>query len=59
MRILLEEIEEILIQSDVGVATTTKIVDRMRKEARRQGAMDGRQPTGALQAIHRRDPDRQ
>ncbi len=36
---LLEEIEEILIQSDVGVATTTKIVDRMRKEAKKQGAL--------------------
>ena len=31
---LLEEIEDILIQSDVGVATTRRIVDRMRAEAR-------------------------
>jgi fused signal recognition particle receptor len=31
---LLEEIEDILIQSDVGVAATRKIVDRMRTEAR-------------------------
>jgi len=36
---LLEEIEEILIQSDVGVQTTTRIVDQMRKAARRQGAL--------------------
>ena len=35
---LLEEIEMILIQSDVGVATTRKIVDRMRVEARQQDA---------------------
>jgi len=37
---LLEEIEEILVSSDVGVDTTMKIVDRMRKEARRQGTLD-------------------
>ncbi|MCL5269268.1 MAG: signal recognition particle receptor subunit alpha, partial [bacterium] len=32
---LLDAIEEILIQSDVGVQTTTKIVERMRKEGRK------------------------
>jgi fused signal recognition particle receptor len=37
---LLEEIETILIQADVGIETTTKIVERMRKdrEARKAGA---------------------
>jgi fused signal recognition particle receptor len=38
---LLEEIEEILIQSDVGVTTTMKIVERMRKEGRKQEALGG------------------
>jgi len=37
---LLEEIETILIQADVGIETTTKIVERMRKdrEARKAGS---------------------
>ena len=34
---LLEEIEEILIQADVGVETTLKIVDRMREAIRERG----------------------
>src|SRR5262249_39963103 len=38
---LLDEIEMILIQSDVGVATTQKIIERMRKEGRKQGAVEG------------------
>jgi len=33
----LEEIEAALIQGDVSMETTTKIVDRMRREARRRG----------------------
>jgi fused signal recognition particle receptor len=37
---LLEEVEDILIQSDVGVPTTRKIVDRMRREARGSGDAD-------------------
>ena len=37
---LLEEIEMILIQSDVGVETTTKIVDQMRKKSAARGAQD-------------------
>jgi fused signal recognition particle receptor len=39
---LLEEIETILIQADVGIETTTKIVERMRKdrEARKAGSPD-------------------
>ena len=36
---LLEEIEMILIQSDVGVTTTQKIVEKMRVEGRKQGAL--------------------
>ena len=39
----LEQIEDILIQCDVGVPTTTKIVDRMRKQARRQGLLEARE----------------
>lgn len=39
---VLEEIEEILIQSDVGVETTVKIVDRIRDEQSRRGeSLDG------------------
>jgi fused signal recognition particle receptor len=34
---LLEDIEEILIQADVGVETTMKIVDRLRENARERG----------------------
>jgi len=34
---LLEEIEEILIQADLGVETTMKIVDDIRKESRARG----------------------
>jgi fused signal recognition particle receptor len=37
---LLEEIEDILIQCDVGVETTLKIVTRMRKEGGKQGVQD-------------------
>lgn len=36
---LLEEIEAIMIQSDVGVPTTLKIVERIRAEGRKQGAL--------------------
>lgn len=38
---LLEEIEDILIQSDVGVQTTMKIVETLRKEAREQPDLEG------------------
>jgi fused signal recognition particle receptor len=38
---LLEQIEDILIQSDVGVATAGRIVERMRKEARGAADADG------------------
>ena len=37
---LLGEIEEILIQADVGVDTTMKIIDRIRKESRARGIED-------------------
>ena len=37
---LLEEIEEILIQSDVGVQTTMKIVERLHREAGRRGELE-------------------
>ncbi|HRU54767.1 MAG TPA: signal recognition particle receptor subunit alpha, partial [Candidatus Sumerlaeia bacterium] len=37
---LLDEIEEILIQADVGVDTTMKIIDRIRKESRARGIED-------------------
>jgi fused signal recognition particle receptor len=47
---LLEEIEMILIQSDVGVATTTKIVDRLRKEARREGKIEADALLGLFKA---------
>lgn len=37
---LLEKIEEILLQGDVGVRSTTKIVDRLRTEGRRRETYD-------------------
>lgn len=36
---LLEEIESIMIQSDIGVPTTLKIVDRIRTEGRKKGTL--------------------
>ncbi|MBN1868499.1 signal recognition particle-docking protein FtsY [Candidatus Sumerlaeota bacterium] len=37
---LLEEIESILVQADVGIETTTKIIDRMRQDAEARRADD-------------------
>ncbi len=37
----LEELETVLIASDIGVGTTTEIVDALRERARRQGIRDG------------------
>ena len=42
---LLEQIEEILLQSDVGVETTGKIIDRMREEG---GKVEGEQAVMGL-----------
>ncbi|MFC2040268.1 signal recognition particle-docking protein FtsY [Chloroflexota bacterium] len=36
-----EELEEILIGADVGVATTTRILDRVKEESARNSAADG------------------
>jgi len=44
---LLREIEEILIQADVGVETTLKIVERIRNETRARG-IEGPEPMIAL-----------
>src|ERR1700748_3710710 len=37
----LEELEAVLIASDLGVATTTQIVNALRDRARREGIRDG------------------
>ncbi len=37
----LEELETVLITSDLGMATTTEILDNLRDHARRQGIRDG------------------
>jgi fused signal recognition particle receptor len=37
----IEELETVLIASDIGVATTTEIVDALRERAKRQGIRDG------------------
>ncbi len=38
---LLEEIEEIMITSDMGVVTTEKILDNLRRRAKKEGKSDG------------------
>ena len=48
---LLEEIEEILIQADVGVDTTMKIVDRLREEVRSRGITEAEDLTPVFKEI--------
>lgn len=48
---LLEEIEEILIQADLGVETTLKIVDRIRDDCRTKGIQDPEQVIDVLKQI--------
>jgi len=48
---LLEDIEEILIQSDVGVETTMKIVDRIREESRNRGLVKAEEVTPLFKEI--------
>ncbi len=47
---LLEQVEDILLQSDVGVATAQKIVNRMREQARREKVNE---PEGVLALFKR------
>ena len=44
---LLEEVEEILIQGDVGVETTLYLIDRVRERARRE-KLDSREEAGKI-----------
>ena len=46
----LEELETVLIASDLGVATTTEIVDALRDRAKRQGIRDGAELRGLLKS---------
>lgn len=48
---LLEDIEEILIQADVGVETTMKIIDRIREEARTRGIVEAEKVTPLFKEI--------
>jgi fused signal recognition particle receptor len=48
---LLEDIEEILIQADVGVETTTKITDRIREQARARGFVEAEKVTPLFKEI--------
>jgi fused signal recognition particle receptor len=48
---LLEDIEEILIQADVGVETTMKIIDRIRNESRTRGIVEAEKVTPLFKEI--------
>jgi len=48
---LLEQIEEILIQADVGVETTMKIINRIREEARNRGITEAKEVTPLFKEI--------
>jgi len=48
---LLEQIEEILIQADVGVETTLKIINRIREEAREKGITEAKDVTPLFKEI--------
>ena len=45
---LFEELEEILIMADIGVPTTTEIVERLRKRVKRDGVTDPAEIKGLL-----------
>lgn len=45
---LLEEIEEVLIEADVGVKATMRLVDRLREKAREQKITDGEEVVSLL-----------
>ncbi len=45
---LLDEIEEILIESDVGVAATTHLIERIKTRAREERLTEGEQVVGVL-----------
>ena len=45
---LFEELEEILIMADIGVPTTTEIVERLRKRVKREGVTDPAEIKGLL-----------
>ncbi len=47
---LLEELEEVLIQADVGVSTTMRLVERLREEAAKQGLRDASELQPLLRA---------
>ncbi len=46
----LEELETVLISSDIGVATSTEIVDALRERAKRQGIRNGAELKDLLKA---------
>ena len=48
---LLEELEEILIMSDIGVATSTEICDRMRAKIKETGETDPNNIKSAMKEI--------
>ncbi|MFZ5827985.1 MAG: signal recognition particle-docking protein FtsY [Bacillota bacterium] len=48
---LFEELEEALIQGDVGVATSTKLVEQLRKEARSRGLKNGEELLPVLKEL--------
>lgn len=50
---LFEELEEVLILSDVGVETSSEIVERLRQKAHEERLTEGAQLQGALQEIIR------
>jgi fused signal recognition particle receptor len=47
---LLDELEEVLIQADVGIATTMRLVERLREEAAKQGLRDASELQPVLRA---------
>ncbi len=47
---LLEELEEVLIQADVGISTTMRLVERLREEASKQGLRDASELQPVLRA---------
>ncbi|MFZ5814496.1 MAG: signal recognition particle-docking protein FtsY, partial [Bacillota bacterium] len=48
---LFEELEEALIQGDVGVSTSTKLVEQLRKEARARGLKNGEELLPVLKEL--------
>ena len=48
---LFEELEEILIMSDIGVATATEICDILRKKVKEQGITDPNEIKGLMKEI--------